>query len=97
MTEKKEFVAAEAFPPAEYIRDAIKSRGWSKRDFTAIWPSLACSADELLAGDVHINGLIATWLGQLFGTSAEYWLNLQKMWTETEGEGNDADQAGQDD
>ncbi len=69
-------VPAEVFPPNEFIRDEMESRGWRVEDLAeqAGWTTALTS--EVLAGR-KVTRLIAYGLGQAFGTSYQMWINLQ--------------------
>ena len=79
---------AEAFPVTSFIQEELEERGWT-------WEYLASQmvgdaeinqlAVSLLRYGGEIKGLLlgeemADELSRLFGTSTEYWLNLDKAW-----------------
>jgi HTH-type transcriptional regulator/antitoxin HigA len=57
-------IPAETWPPGEFIREELEARGWTARDL-GIDPDMPVDED------------MAKRLGAAFGTSPEYWLNLQ--------------------
>ncbi len=67
---------AEVFPPSEFIREEMESRGWRVEDLAeqAGWTTALTS--EVLSGR-RVTRLIAYGLGQAFGTSSQLWVNLQ--------------------
>jgi len=68
---------AEAFPPADFIKEELEARGWSQADLAAIMGRAPNVISEVLSGRRSITNKTAEELGEAFGTGAEYWLNLQ--------------------
>lgn len=73
---------AECFSPGEYIHDEMKARGWTRIGLMKrMFPQMPLTPIEtvlgLLAGDVAIDKDLAGRLARAFGTSAEFWRNLQ--------------------
>lgn len=73
MTER---VAAEGFPPGEYIRDELEARGWTQLDLAEILGKSITNISGILNGKIGISPETAKGLGEAFGTSAELWLRL---------------------
>jgi plasmid maintenance system antidote protein VapI len=73
---------AEVFHPGVHLLDELKARGWTNRKFAkkCIYPTWFIN--KVVCGDENINFKIAETFGRVLGTSAEYWLNLQKAWDE---------------
>ncbi len=76
---------AEVFHPADFVEDELEARGWS-------WERLAvemggdfeknlCTLEFLQLRDSRLRmGDLAADLGRAFGTSAEFWTNLEASW-----------------
>lgn len=64
--------------PGDSIQDILEEREMSFESFTT---GLGISGDEarkLLRGDLPISDQLAAKLGQLFGISAQFWINREK-------------------
>ena len=64
--------------PGDSIQDILEEREMSFATFIA---GLGISGDEarkLIAGDFPISDQLAAKLGQLFGGSAQFWINREK-------------------
>lgn len=68
---------AEAFPPGEFIKDELEARGWLQTDLASIIGRNTGTISQIISGKQPINPELARALGAAFGTSAEYWMNLQ--------------------
>lgn len=68
---------AETFPPGEYLRDELKERGWTEKEFAEILGRPVQAVSEILNGRKQIVPKTALALGEALGTSAELWVNLQ--------------------
>ena len=70
---------AEVFAPAEYLWDEMAARGW---DLSDLWDASRLTWREVV--DVLAGGQIteqtALGLGEAFGTSTQFWLNLWVAW-----------------
>ncbi len=73
-------VPAEAFPPGEYLRDEIESRGWTQVDFAKILNRPAVVVNQIISGKRSITPDTAKALSAALGTSAEMWLNLESAY-----------------
>jgi HTH-type transcriptional regulator/antitoxin HigA len=71
---------AEAFPPAEYLRDELKARGWTQTDLARVLGRPLQFVNALCNGRKLITAETAWGLGQAFGTGPEVWLNLQSTY-----------------
>lgn len=79
-------IPAETFPPGEFIEDEMKYRGWTLDDLHRRLgddPITCCCVDLCMA--VHDKNLLmdertAEALGRAFGTSSDYWMNLDRAW-----------------
>lgn len=72
-----ERVAAEVFPPGEFLRDELEARGWTQAEFAEILGRPLRTVNEILTGKRGITPQTAKELGAALGTSAEFWLNLE--------------------
>lgn len=78
-------VAAEVFPPGDFIAEELDARGWTRRELAE---RLGCSlraVEEIIAGKRVIGPEIAKGLGAAFGTGAQLWLNLESSFRGHEG------------
>lgn len=76
-------IPAEVFPPGEFIRDELSARGWEQRDLADIMGRPERTVSELVAGKRAITPETAQQLGEAFGTSAQFWLNMEaayRLW-----------------
>lgn len=71
---------AEGFAPGEYLQDEIDARGWSQLDLAAILGMTPVHVNDLIKGRRPFTPEIAKALGAAFGTTAQYWLNLQSAY-----------------
>ena len=71
---------AEAFPPGEYLAEELEERGWTQADLAEILGRPLQLVSEIINGRKEITRETAAQLGAAFGTSAEYWLNLQDLY-----------------
>jgi HTH-type transcriptional regulator/antitoxin HigA len=77
MTDKK---VAEAFPPGEFIKEELEARNWSQIELAEIIGRLPKVVNDLVLGKRPISPDIAKALGDAFGTSAQYWMNLESSY-----------------
>lgn len=86
--EKVERIPVEAFPPGEYIEDEMAARGWTDEDLASRMGgrdyamNLLCLRLILSVRDTHLilDAETAKGLGRAFGTSFQFWLNLDAAW-----------------
>lgn len=74
---------AEIFPPGEFIKEELEARDWSQVDLAEIIGRHPNVINELITGKRSITPETAKALGDAFGTSAQYWMNLEsayKLW-----------------
>ncbi|MBF0458750.1 MAG: HigA family addiction module antidote protein [Nitrospirae bacterium] len=71
---------AEVFPPGEFIKEELEARGWSSADLAEIVGCHPSMIDEIITGKISINYETAEALGEAFGTSAQYWMNLESAY-----------------
>ena len=73
-------VPAEVFAPGEYLREELEARGWSQQELADILDRPPRLVNELIAGKRAITPETARGLSDAFGTSAEYWMNLESQY-----------------
>jgi len=71
---------AEAFPPGEFIKEELEARDWSQVELAEIIGREPKVINDLVKGKRGITPEIAKALGDAFGTSAQYWMNLQSSY-----------------
>ena len=79
-TMKTDRIFAEVFSPGELIMEELEERGWTQKDFAAILNRPLRSVNEIIKGKHGITPEIANELGAAFGTSAQFWINLESMY-----------------
>lgn len=70
----------EAFLPGDNIREELESRGWAQRDLAGIIDRPPNVVNDIIRGRRSITLEIANLLGKAFGTSTQYWVNMQKVY-----------------
>jgi HTH-type transcriptional regulator/antitoxin HigA len=68
------------FPPGEYIRDELEARGWTQADLAFILDRPLQAVNEILTGRKAVTPETASGLADAFGTSPEFWLNLDSAY-----------------
>jgi HTH-type transcriptional regulator/antitoxin HigA len=68
---------AEVFPPGEFIRDELSERGWTQSDLAKIMERPVSAINLIISGKKSVTPETAIELGEAFGTSPEFWLNLE--------------------
>ena len=68
---------AEVFPPGLFIREELAARGWSQRDLAEILGRPSQAVNAIINGHKQITPRTARELEAAFGSSAEFWLNLE--------------------
>lgn len=71
---------AEAFPPGEFIKEELDARGWSQEDLSEIIGRQSSVISGLINGKRSIASDIASDLASAFGTTAQYWMNLESAY-----------------
>lgn len=74
---------AEAFPPGDFIKEELEAREWSQVELAEIIGRHPQTVTELVTGKRAITPELAKALGDAFGTSAQYWMNLDtsyRLW-----------------
>src|SRR5690348_1862141 len=84
-----ERVAAEVFPPGEFIKEELDARGWSQADLAEILDVTDSVVSALINGKKAVTPELAKGLGAAFGTSAQLWMNLESSYRLFTAGGND--------
>jgi len=71
---------AEAFPPGEFIKEELEAREWTQQTLADIMGRQTSVISALVNGKRAISVDIANELSHAFGTSADYWMNLEKSY-----------------
>ena len=71
---------AEVFPPGEFLREELEERKWSQQELADILDRPPRLISELIAGKRAITPETARGLADAFGTSPEYWMNLESQY-----------------
>lgn len=77
---------AEAFPPGEFLKDELEARGWTQDTLAEITGIPGSVISNIVNGKRAISVEIASGLAAAFGTSAQFWMNLEtsyQLWVET--------------
>jgi HTH-type transcriptional regulator/antitoxin HigA len=77
---------AEAFPPGEFIKDELEARGWTQDALAEITGIPAPVISNIVKGKRAVSVEIASHLAAAFGTTAQFWMNLEtsyQLWTDT--------------
>jgi HTH-type transcriptional regulator/antitoxin HigA len=70
-------MSARAVPPGSILRRELDARGWTQRDLAEILGRPAQAITEIVRGTKQITPETAVALAAAFGTSAEFWSNLE--------------------
>src|SRR5258706_10024104 len=87
---------AEAFPPGEFIKEELEARGWTQEDLADITGRQSSIISGLVNGKRAVSPDIASELAAAFGTSAQFWMNLEtsyRLFAETRNDGTVARKA----
>lgn len=71
---------AQAFPPGDFIKEELEARGWSQQSLAEIMGRQTSVVSAIVNGKRGISLDIATELSSAFGTSVDYWMNLEKSY-----------------
>jgi HTH-type transcriptional regulator/antitoxin HigA len=69
-------VPADAFAPGELLREELEARGWSQAEFAEIIGRPVRTINEVSAGKRGISPQTAKAFAAAFGTSPQFWMNL---------------------
>lgn len=73
-------VPAEVFSPGEFLREELETRAWSQQELADILDRPPRLISELIAGKRSITPETAKGLADAFGTSPDYWMNLESQY-----------------
>lgn len=68
---------AEAFPPGDFIKEEMGERGWTQQDLAEILGKPLPTINGIVNGKKAILVDTARRLAAAFGTSAQFWMNLE--------------------
>lgn len=71
---------AEVFPPGEFIKEELEARDWAQDDLAEVLGRPTRLVNELIAGKRGITPETAKGLGEAFGTSAQFWMNMESSY-----------------
>ena len=77
---------AEAFPPGEFIKDELEARDWTQDVLAEITGIPAPVISNIIKGKRAVSTEIASNLAAAFGTTAQFWMNLEtsyQLWMDT--------------
>jgi HTH-type transcriptional regulator / antitoxin HigA len=70
-------VAAEVFPPGEFIREELDARGWTQGVLAEVMGRPERMVSEIISGKRAITPETAKGLAAAFGTDPTFWINLE--------------------
>jgi HTH-type transcriptional regulator / antitoxin HigA len=73
-------ISAEVFPPGEFLREELEMRCWTQADLAKLMGRPLRSINEIINAKKAITAETAIGLGEAFGTSAGYWMNLESVY-----------------
>ena len=73
-------IAAEIFPPGDFLKEELEARGWSQTELAEIIGRPPRLVNEIISGRRAITPETAVQLGDSLGTSAELWMNLESQY-----------------
>jgi HTH-type transcriptional regulator/antitoxin HigA len=71
---------AEVFPPGDFIREELESRGWTQGNLAKITGRPVSAINLIISAKKAITPETACELAGAFGTSPEFWLNLESAY-----------------
>lgn len=71
---------AEVFPPGTFILEEIEARNWTQLELAEILGRPARLVNELVNAKRAITPETAIGLGRAFGSSPDFWMNLESSW-----------------
>ncbi len=71
---------AEGFSPGDFILEEITARGWSQEDFAKIINKPLPTVNKIIKGKTAIIPEVAKRIGAAFGSSPQFWMNLETSW-----------------
>src|SRR5438093_1221697 len=74
---RSERIAAEVFPPGEFIKEELEARGWTQADLAEVLGTYPRLVNEIILGKRSITRETAKALGDAFGTDPRLWMHLE--------------------
>ncbi|PDT69232.1 addiction module antidote protein, HigA family [Bradyrhizobium ottawaense] len=71
---------AEVFPPGEFLADELEARGWTQTEFAEIIGRPQKLVNDIINAKRGITPETAADFAAAFGTSAQFWMNLETAW-----------------
>ena len=72
-------IAAEVFPPGEFLRDELEARDWTQQQLAEIMGRPPRVISEIIQAKRAITPETAVGLSSALGTSAQFWMNLESQ------------------
>lgn len=73
-------IAAEVFPPGDFVKEELEARRWTQADLADILGRPFRLVNEICGGKRGITPETAKGLGDAFGTGPEFWMNLESAY-----------------
>ena len=73
-------VAAEVFPPGEYLTEELAARGWTVSQLAERMVQPEVVVLDILETRMEITPELAEAIAAALGTSAQMWLNLEELY-----------------
>lgn len=70
----------QVFPPGDYLRDELAERGWTQTDFAKVINRPLQVVNEIINNKKRITVDTAKEIALAFGTTPDFWLNLQNYY-----------------
>lgn len=70
-------VPAEVFPPGEFLKEELESRGWTQLELAEVLGRPPRVVSEIISGKRGVTPETAKGLAAAFGTSPQFWMNLE--------------------
>lgn len=71
---------AEVFPPGEFLADELEARGWTQTEFAGIIGRPQKLVNDIINAKRAVTPETAADFAAAFGTSAQFWMNLETVW-----------------
>ena len=84
-------IAAEVFPPGEFIREELEARGWTQGVLAEVMGRPERMVSEVISGKRAITPETARGLSAAFGTDPTFWINLEGAYRLSKAEHCDED------
>lgn len=73
-------IPAEVFPPGDFLAEELEARGWTQTELAEILGRPPRLVNEIIANKRSITPETAKGLAAAFGSSAQYWMNLESSY-----------------